>query len=364
MELRKIIEDLLRETDSHRIRKLFDFADRVRARYVGNFVHLRGLIEFSNHCERNCYYCGIRKSNKRLARYRMSAGEILACVEKAVELGYGTVVLQSGEDHEISPRWIANLIEEIKKTFPDLAVTLSVGEYPEEVYKLWRDSGADRYLLKFETSDMKLYRIIHPPLHDKEPNRLEHLQVLKKLGYQVGGGIMVGLPGQTYSGIAQDILLFRELDLDMIGIGPYIPHPDTPMGRRYRKRRFFGADEVPNTDIMTEKVIAITRILCPEANIPATTALASVDPCGFQGGLKVGANVVMPNLTPIKYRSLYEIYPGSISRATEEIHSSVIKAIHSIGRWEGKSRGDRVKGSEEANAPTSNLEDIYRALLG
>lgn len=294
----------------------------------------------------------------------MTREEILTCVEKAVELGYGTVVLQSGEDHEISPRWVATLVEEIKRTFPDLAITLSLGEYTKDIYKIWRNSGADRYLLKFETSDIKLYRIFHPSLGGEEANRLEHLKILKKLGYQIGGGIMVGLPGQTYSSVANDILLFYELDLDMVGIGPYIPHPDRPMGQQYIKLRAFDTDEVPNTDIMTEKIIAITRILCPTTNIPATTALASVDPCGFQGGLKAGANVVMPNLTPIKYRSLYEIYPGSISRAIEETHYTVIKAIHSVGRWEGRERGDRVKSLKDESSAETNLVDIYRGLFG
>ena len=216
----------LKETDPDQLEELFNWADEVRRENVGDEVHLRGLIEFSNICRCDCLYCGLRKSNTKIQRYTMSEAEIFECVERAVKYGYGTVVLQSGESMDFSADEIAAIVRKIKSTTP-LAVTLSVGERSREDYELWKKAGANRYLLRLETSDTKLLEHIRP-VH-MYPSRVDALRILKEIGYETGSGIMVGIPGQTYESIANDIMLFAELDLDMIGIGPYIQHPDTPL---------------------------------------------------------------------------------------------------------------------------------------
>jgi len=340
MNRTRILADWLRDKDENQLEKLRKYADAVRRENVGDAVHLRGLIEFSSYCVRQCTYCGLRAGNKYIPRYRMTREEILKCVDKAYELGYGTVVLQAGEDDEISAGWLGEIIQTIKINYP-LAVTLSVGECSIDNYRLWRNQGADRYLLKFETSDTNLFRRIHPPKGSQLPNRIELLKILQNLGYEIGGGIMVGLPGQTYSSVARDIELFAEFDSDMIGIGPYIPHPNTPLGREFAGMKKPILDQIPNDDLATNKVIALARIMCPEANIPATTALASIHPCGFEEGLRYGANVIMPNLTPIKYRCLYEIYPNSVFQNTVDMHAQIMKIILASGRYPGSGRGDR-----------------------
>jgi len=339
------ILDWLRETDEGRLAHLFQQADAVRKKRVGDEVHLRGLIEISNHCVRQCGYCGLRKGNRNLDRYRMSEEEIMACAREAMGYGYGTVVMQSGEDYGIGADWLAGIVRRIKAETP-LAVTLSLGERPDEDLEAWRDAGADRYLLRFETSDPELYRIIHPDLPGRVSDRIAMLRRLEDMGYEVGSGVMVGIPGQTYESLANDIETFRELDLDMIGIGPYISHPATPLGAGEWKHPIPEDEQAPNTEIMVYKTIALTRLACPEANIPSTTALATINrEAGRENGLMCGANIVMPNLTPLQYRAKYEIYPAKvcISETAKECHICLIGRIKAIGRKTGSGQGGRKR---------------------
>lgn len=333
----------LREKNEKKLEDLWKRADDLRLKHVGDEVHLRGLIEISNHCVRQCGYCGLRFGNKNLERYRMREEEIMACVGEAVTYRFGTVVLQSGEDYGIQTDWLSNLIRLIKRK-TRLAVTLSLGERPEEDLEAWRRAGADRYLLRFETSDPDLYHFIHPSLSGRVSDRLSILQTLKKLGYQVGSGVMIGIPGQTFESLANDIDLFHRLDLDMIGVGPYIAHPETPLGSEAWKRNISDMDQVPATEAMTYKVMALTRLVCPEANIPSTTALATLNlEQGRELGLMRGANVVMPNLTPLPYRARYEIYPAKacMQETSQDCSFCLPHRIQSIGRKVGTGRGDR-----------------------
>lgn len=336
------------ETDAGRLEELWQLADRCRRDNVGDEVHLRGLIEISNHCVRRCGYCGINIENRTVERYRMTEKEILDCARQAVEFGYGTVVLQSGEDPGFKTDLIAQIIRAIKKETP-LAVTLSLGERSDEELVLWRQAGADRYLIRFETSNPQLYERIHPSLSGRRSDRFAILRRLRELGYETGSGVMIGIPGQTYQDLAKDIVAFTELDLDMIGVGPYLPHPATPLGEEYnnltvsRSARPKPTDQVPNTELMTYKVMALSRLICPLANIPSTTALATVNKeSGRELGLMRGANIVMPNLTPAKYRAMYEIYPAKacIQETADKCHACMKARIVSIGRKIGIGRGD------------------------
>jgi biotin synthase len=339
----------LKENDDTKLKELWRQADKVREDSVGDQVHLRGLVEFSNYCVRRCGYCGLTADNRKVARYRMTDEEILACAHEAHAYEYGTVVLQSGEDYGIKTDWLANVVRRIKEETP-LAVTLSVGERSEADLRAWKQAGADRYLLRFETSDPKLYNIIHPSLPGTVSNRFEILRQLKSFGYEVGSGVMLGIPGQTYESIANDILKFRELDLDMIGIGPYIEHPDTALGRDGIPWTVDEHEQVPNTELMTYKAVALTRIVCPEANIPSTTALATLNTAeGRELGLSRGANIVMPNMTPPQYRSLYEIYPAKacIDETAKQCHLCMKGRIYSIGRDVGAGQGGRLKASKK-----------------
>lgn len=334
----------LLEEDEKCLEELWQRADGIRRENVGDEVHLRGLIEISNYCVRQCGYCGLRFGNKGLERYRMSQEEIMSCVDEAETYGYGTVVLQSGEDYGIETEWLSRIIRQIKKG-NQLAVTLSLGERPDEDLEAWRKAGADRYLLRFETSDEGLYHSIHPSLPGRVSDRLAMLKTLKKLGYEVGSGVMIGIPGQTYASLSHDIDLFRKLNLDMIGVGPYLPHPRTPLGQGDGRRTIPKEEQVPNTEQMTYKVIALTRIVCPDANIPSTTALATINrERGRELGLMRGANVVMPNLTPLAYRPKYEIYPSKacITEIPSDCHTCLYHRIGSIGRKVGTGQGDRI----------------------
>ena len=325
-----------------RLADLWQAADRTRQTHVGGEVHLRGLVEISNYCVRLCSYCGLRSPNRGLERYRMSADEILACVHEAVSFGYGTVVLQSGEDPGLTADWVADLVRRIESETP-LAVTLSLGERTDEEFALWRAAGADRYLLRFETSNRELYQRIHPARPGQTSDRIAMLHRLRQLGYEVGSGVMIGIPGQNFDDLARDILLFRELDLDMIGVGPYLAHPDTPLGDPATRPVRGEAWQVPGSELMTYKVIALTRLACPKTNIPATTALATLNRTdGRELGLERGANVVMPNLTPPQYRMLYEIYPNKacIAETGEACASCLVERIEKLGRSVGRGRGD------------------------
>lgn len=303
---------------------LFQQADRVRQAFCGEGIYLRGIIEFSNYCRCDCLYCGLRKSNKRLHRYRMPLEEIFQTAKKAKTFNCKTVVLQSGEDIAYKAEDLYVLIKKIKKEL-NLAVTLSIGERSRQEYEMMKKAGADRYLLKHETANPVLYKKLHPDSSFAE--RLRRLQWLKELGYQVGTGCMVGLPGQSVDDLAEDILLFKELDADMIGIGPFIPHPDTPLGNAK------GGDL--NTVL---KVLAITRIVTKNTHLPATTAVGTIDPLGRQKALQCGANVLMPNITPQKYRKDYQIYPGKIC-----IFENAEKMVKSLGRTIASGFGHSLK---------------------
>ena len=309
---------------------LFEKADNIRRQNVGDEIHLRGLIEFSNICKRQCKYCGLRSPNTNIERYRLSEADILSCVQKAVELGYRTIVLQSGEDDFYNTDKMCDLIKKIKKS--DVALTLSIGEKTYDEYKAFKKAGADRYLLRIETTDKGLYKNMHPGVNIE--NRFECLYNLKKLGYETGTGCLVGLPNQTIESLAEDILFFKELNADMVGIGPFIPHGETPL-----------KDSNQGDFWLALKVMALTRILLPDINIPATTAMETVNPNGRIIALKSGANVVMPNVTSIEYRAKYEIYPNKICINDEPEHcrNCIENKIKSIGRFISKDYGFRTK---------------------
>ena len=338
----------LRESRPSRLRELYERADSVRREHVGDAVHLRGLIEISSHCLRQCMYCGLRLANCDLPRYRMTREEILNCALQAERLGYGTVVMQAGEDDLLTAEWIEEIVWWIKRE-TRLAVTLSMGERQEDELQRWRSAGADRYLLRFETSDENLFRVIHPQRFAGRPDRLSLLRLLKHLGYEAGGGVMVGIPGQSFESLANDILTFRALSLDMIGIGPYIAHAATPLGSGALRPAVAPSEQVPSSEEMVYKMIALTRIVCPDTNIPSATALATINKIdGRKRGLKAGANVVMPNLTPSKYRRLYEIYPAKacIDESAVDCNQCLRGQIHSLGRFAGRGPGNR--GDTEA----------------
>ena len=339
----------LHEDDERELERLWQAADQVRQRVVGDAVHLRGLVEISNYCVRGCTYCGIRAANRGVQRYRVPAGAVVACARQAHDYGYGTMVLQSGEDYGIETDWLADVVRRIKRD-TGLAITLSLGERPDADLAAWREAGADRYLLRFETSDEALYRAIHPDLPGKVSDRMAILQRLQQLGYEAGTGIMVGIPGQTHASIAADIELFRGMDMDMIGLGPYLPHPATPLGAEFERRAAahdWPADQAPNTELMTCKVLALTRLARPDANLPATTALSLVNKQGGRAhGLQRGGNVVMPNLTPVEYRAKYEIYPekAAVHETAEAINASIRQLLGALGRTVGAGAGGRGSG--------------------
>lgn len=337
----------LQTTDDAALAGLWHRADTVRRACVGDAVHLRGLIEISNYCQANCAYCGIRAGNTAVPRYRMEIPEIVARVKLAESLGYGTVVLQSGESPARMPgAWVTELVREIRKNSP-LAITLSLGERPDADYAAWKDAGANRFLLRFETSNPELFARIHPG-HPGLETRLDALRRLRKLGYELGSGIMVGIPGQTWHDLAADIEMFRTLELDMIGVGPFLPHADTPMGLEFLAAA--QPAEVPNDELTTLKVVALTRLARPYANIPGTTALAAIDAAqGYERGLTRGANIIMPNLTPANYRELYAIYPAKTRTAdAAETFDARLKArILALGRTIGTGPGSAVSFMRE-----------------
>lgn len=307
---------------------LFSFADEIRKKYKGDSIHIRGLVEFSNICKRNCYYCGLRCENKKIKRYRLTSKEIKECGQYAVKLGYKTIVLQSGEDDYFDADKICKIIEGLKKY--NLAVTLSIGERTFEEYKAFKDSGADRYLLRIETTDENLYKTLHPNMNFK--NRIKCLKDLKQLGYETGTGCLVGLPNQTIESLANDILFFKELNADMVGIGPFIPHPNTPL-----------ANNKTNNFNLSIKVMAITRLLLPDINIPATTAMETLNKNGHIIALQSGANVLMLNITPQTYKKNYEIYPdkAGINNNEDENKKLIYDKIKSINRSISNSYGFR-----------------------
>jgi biotin synthase len=333
---RSEIMQFLKEDDLAALAKLYTTADDVRALCVGEDIHVRALINFSNHCRRNCLYCGLRQGNAELTRFRMSEQEIISAAAAASEKGYRTVVLQSGEDPWYTEDIICRIIDGIKEAC-DMAVTLSVGEHPYKTLKAWFNEGADRYLLKHETSDPDLYEQLHPDLRFED--RIDTLRNLKEIGYQTGSGIMVGIPGQTYESVAEDILLFKELDIDMIGCGPYIHNPKTPLATMTPDAGHYIQPEPE----YVYKVVALTRIVTRDTMIPATTALSVLNPdLGVLSALSAGANVVMINETPEQYRRLYEIYPRGETAVTILSPESPFATIESMtGRPVSRDYGHR-----------------------
>lgn len=360
-ELSKLeILEWLREKRPSRLQMLYEQADSVRKRHVGDAVHLRGLIEISSYCRRQCMYCGLRQGNRNLPRYRMATSEIHACAREAEKLGYGTVVMQAGEDDCLTAERIAEIVRWIKCETA-LAVTLSLGERSADELRLWRAAGADRYLLRFETSDKTLFRLIHPHRFSSGPDRMKLLRQIKSFAYEAGGGVMVGIPGQSFESLAEDVLAFHALDLDMIGIGPYIAHSATPLGSGSLRPAIDPSEQVPSSEEMVYKMIALTRIACSTANIPSTTALATINRAnGRKRGLSVGANVVMPNLTPVKYRSLYQIYPDKacIEESASDCNQCLREQIHSLGRFPGRGPGGRGARQNQNEAPEREMLNV------
>lgn len=310
--------------------EIFDAANRVREKYVGNEVHLRGLIEFSNICKQNCLYCGLRRDNKNIERYRLTPEQIIDFAQKAVSYGYRTLVLQSGEDPYFTIERLQNIIREIKKL--DVAITLSIGEKTLEEYKAYKEAGADRYLLRIETTNKELYEKMDPDMDHS--NRIDCLKKIGELGFELGTGCLVGLPEQTIESLADDILFFKAIGADMVGIGPFIPNVDTPL-----------KDAPTGSFELALKVMALTRLLMPDINIPATTAMETLNPKGRIIALQSGANVVMPNVTEGEYRKHYALYPGKICINDTPAHcrGCVTGKIHSIGRTVSKDYGFRKK---------------------
>ncbi len=323
----EIVEILKDETCNE---YLFKAADYVRKCRVGDAVHLRGLIEFTNVCGQNCLYCGIRRDNSLVERYIMTPEEIFETAKRAAGLGYKTVVLQSGETQTYSIDTLCEIIKKIKTL--DIAVTLSIGEKNEDEYRALKDAGADRYLLRIETTSHKVYRELHPEMSLMK--RKACLHFLKKLGYEVGTGDLIGLPHQKDEHIADDLLFFQEIDADMIGLGPFIPNSQTPL-----------KDEIGGTFEKALKVMALARLLLPSANIPATTAMETLNPNGRLIALQSGANVVMPNVNDTTYRSKYQLYPGKIclDDGAEKCRKCIEAKILSIGRTIATTKGFRTK---------------------
>ena len=297
---------LLRETQIND--DLFVAADTVRKQFVGDAIYLRGLIEFSNICKNNCCYCGIRRDNKNVSRYRMEADDIVNLSAHAKELGFKTIVLQSGEDLYFDIPKMQDIISRIKKN--GMKVTLSIGEKSFAEYKAYKEAGADRYLLRIETTDKDLYHQLDPGMQWEK--RWQCLLDLRALGYEVGSGSMVGLPGQSLETIADDLLFFKELKIDMAGIGPFIPHPDTPL-----------KDAPGKAFVLSLKVMALARLLLPDINIPATTAMEALHPQGRLLALQCGANVVMPNLNTEALRKRYDLYPGK-EKAYDSLRNGLV----------------------------------------
>ena len=309
---------------------LAEEAVRIRRKYYGNKVYTRGLIEFTNYCKNNCYYCGIRRGNLHAKRYRLTKEEILNCCGNGYELGYRTFVLQGGEDAWFTDDRMVEIIQEIKDRYPDCALTLSIGERSYESYKRYREAGADRYLLRHETADEEHYGKLHPEQMSLK-NRMRCLRDLKDLGYQTGAGFMVGSPGQTIECLAEDLVFLKELQPEMVGIGPFIPHHDTMF-----------ADEPAGSVELTVFLLSVIRILLPKVLLPATTALGTLDPKGREKGMQAGANVVMPNLSPLKNRKAYELYDNKICTGEEsaECRSCLAGRMASVGYEIVYERGD------------------------
>lgn len=309
---------------------LFTKARNVSRQYYDNKVYTRGLIEFTNYCKNNCYYCGIRRENSEVERYRLSEEDILDCCKEGYELGFRTFVLQGGEDGYYTDQRIVDLVRKIKEVYPDCALTLSIGEKPKESYQKYFDAGADRYLLRHETAEKCHYESLHP-VEMSWKNRRQCLWDLKEIGYQVGCGFMVGSPGQTVDNLAEDMLFITDLQPEMVGIGPFVPHHETPFSQ-----------ETGGTVELTLYMLGLLRLLKPNLLLPATTALGTIDPKGREKGILAGANVVMPNLSPTGVRKKYELYDNKICTGDEaaECRNCLNNRMESIGYRLVVDRGD------------------------
>ncbi|MGM9977726.1 MAG: [FeFe] hydrogenase H-cluster radical SAM maturase HydE [Clostridium sp.] len=329
---REELEFLLENLNDDSKKYLIEKSNLTRMKVYGDKVYLRGLIEFTNYCVRNCMYCGIRASNKNAERYRLTIDEILECAELGDRLGYKTYVLQGGEDPYFTDDIMVEIISKIKKRFPENAITISLGERSYESYEKMFKAGADRYLIRHETATKELYEKLHPGASFE--NRRRCLEDLKKIGYQIGSGFMVGLPGQKISDLVNDLLYVKELNPHMVGIGPFISHKDTPL-----------KNEKNGTLEDTITLIAILRLLLPTALIPATTSLGTINPLGRELGIKAGANVVMPNLSPTSVREKYSLYDGKICTGDEaaECRRCIEGRINRAGFKVEVSRGDNIE---------------------
>ncbi|MCE1166539.1 MAG: [FeFe] hydrogenase H-cluster radical SAM maturase HydE [Sphingobacteriia bacterium] len=328
-----LIEMLNSSGDDRKL--LFSKAAAIKKEYIGDKVYFRGLVEYSNRCGKNCFYCGVRKGNQKVSRYTMTDEEVLEAAKFAYENHYGSMVIQAGER---SDDWFVEKIEDLLLRIKDisnstLGITLSLGEQSQETYRRWRKAGAKRYLIRIETSNRELYSQLHPndSIHDFDA-RIQALRDLRAEGFQVGSGVMIGLPGQTISHLADDLLFFKTMDIDMVGMGPYIEHVDTPLYARIqelepRESRFD----------LALKMVASLRILMKDINIAATTAMQTIDPQGREKALMVGANIIMPNLTPVKYRENYKLYEDKpcMDEDADECRSCLEARIHMSGNQIG-----------------------------
>lgn len=327
---------LLDHMDEEHRDYLIEKAHETRMQVYGDRVFMRGLIEFTNYCKCNCSYCGIRAANTGAERYRLSIEEVLQCCETGYKLGYRTYVLQGGEDPYFTDDRLVEMITAIKGQYPEVALTLSVGERSRESYEKIYAAGADRYLLRHETASKELYESLHPNMSFE--NRMACLRNLKEIGFQVGAGFMTGLPGQKHKHLVEDLRFLKNLNPHMIGIGPFIPHHDTPL-----KGETGGSVE------LTVTLLAIVRLLIPEVLLPATTALGSLDGLGREKGIKAGANVVMPNLSPTDAREKYMLYDGKICTGDEaaECRNCIEGRITRAGFNIDMSRGDHTNWRRE-----------------
>lgn len=331
-ELAMLIETDL-DTDSELSIALREKADKIRQSIYGKNVYIRGLIEFTNYCKNNCYYCGIRCGNVKVNRYRLTKEEILECCREGYELGFRTFVLQGGEDMYYTDDIICDIVSSIRTLYTDVAITLSIGEKSKESYEAYYKAGANRYLLRHETATDEHYRRLHPKELAFE-TRKKCLYNLKEIGYQVGAGFMVGSPYQTTENLVADLRFLQELQPDMIGIGPFIPHNETPF-----------ADAKQGSLELTLRMLSILRIMFPYALLPSTTALGTIHPSGRELGLKAGANVVMPNLSPVGVRKLYELYENKICTGDEAAECKICleKRVENAGYKIVTDRGDVKK---------------------
>lgn len=322
--------ELLACTDADITEYLHQQAHEVTVQQFGHYIYIRGLIEISNCCKNDCYYCGIRKSNTKVDRYRLTTEQILECCEQGYNLGFRTFVMQGGEDRAQDAEWLITTVKEIRQRYPECAITLSLGEMPREVYQQLYDAGANRFLLRHETYDENHYYQLHPS-EMSFANRIASLKTLKEIGFQTGTGIMVGSPGQTLAHLIKDVRFIEQLQPQMIGIGPFIPHKDTPFG-----------NQQAGSIVLTLKLISIFRLMHPSALIPSTTALASLSSDGRERGILAGGNVVMPNLSPVNQRKNYSLYNNKAALGAESAEglNRLASQLKKIGYAISYERGD------------------------